>query len=53
MGNAVSIPYWPIALTSAILATLPWLRWQFSLRTLLIAMTILAAVLGLIVWAAN
>ena len=28
----------------------PWLRWRFSLRTLLIATTLVAVVLGLIVW---
>ena len=33
------------------LAAAPWLRWRFSLRTLLIATTLVAMVLGLIVWA--
>jgi len=28
----------------------PWLRWRFSLRTLLITTTLVAVVLGLIVW---
>jgi hypothetical protein len=28
----------------------PWLPWRFSLRTLLIATTLVAVVLGLIVW---
>ncbi len=31
------------------LATAPWLRFRFSLRTLLIATTLVAVVLGLIV----
>jgi hypothetical protein len=35
---------------SAALAAFPWLRWRFSLRTLLIAMTLIAVVLGAVVW---
>ena len=35
---------------SAVAAISPWLRWRFSLRTLLIATTLVAVVLGLIVW---
>jgi hypothetical protein len=31
-------------------AVIPWLGWQFSLRTLLIATTLIAVVLGLIAW---
>ena len=34
---------------SATLAVAPWLRWRFTLRTLLIATTLVAVVLGLIV----
>jgi hypothetical protein len=51
-----TIPTWFAVLLSASLAiaTSAWirhLRWRFSLRTLLIATTLVAAVLGLIVWA--
>jgi hypothetical protein len=43
-------PQWfPIALLT-MLAFVPWLRWRFSLRTLLIATTLVAVALGLIVW---
>jgi len=38
-------------LLSGSFAVLPWVRWRFSLRTLLIAMTVMAALLGAIVWA--
>src|SRR5262245_12610945 len=31
-------------------ALAPWLRWRFTLRPLLIATTLVAVVLGLIVW---
>jgi hypothetical protein len=43
------IPYWMVAIVAAALACLPWLRWKFSLRTLLIATTLVAAGLGAIV----
>ena len=45
-------PYWSFVLVAAILATAPWLAWtsRFSLLTLLIATTLIAVVLGLIVW---
>ena len=46
----VGIPHWCLALPISILGSLPWLRYRFSLRTLLIATTLVAAVLGTIVW---
>ena len=45
------MPMWlPLAVTAGI-ATTPWLRWRFTLRTLLIASTLIAVVLCLIVLA--
>jgi hypothetical protein len=44
----VVIPHWFLALVAAALAGLPWLKWRFSLRTLLIAMTIVAVILGIV-----
>ncbi len=52
-GSGISIPDGCLLLVAGAFAALPWLRWRFSLRTLLIAMTLVAAVLGLIVWAAK
>jgi hypothetical protein len=46
----LSIPYWLLVLTLAAFGTTPWLRWRFGLRTLLIATTLIALVLGAIVW---
>jgi hypothetical protein len=46
----VPVPYWCPVLLAAAFATAPWLRWRFSLRTLIIATTLVAVVLGLIVW---
>jgi hypothetical protein len=47
------VPIWLPALTAALLATMPWMRRtpRFSLRTMLIATTVVAAALGLTVWA--
>ena len=47
----VVFPYWFSVLISGTLAAIPWLPWwsnRFSLRTLLIATTLVAVVLGLI-----
>jgi hypothetical protein len=56
VGNAtwtnVALPYWAVSLPTATLAVAPWIQWskRFSLRTLLIATTLIAVVLGIIVW---
>ena len=42
-----------LVLVSGLLALTPWLRWRFSLRTLLIATTLVAVMLGLIVAASR
>jgi hypothetical protein len=49
----VFLPYWFPTIISALLAAIPWISWRFSLRTLLIATTLVALVLGLIVYAAR
>jgi hypothetical protein len=45
----VVVPYWLLVVSVSMLATAPWFRWRFGLRTLLIATTLVAIVLGLIV----
>jgi hypothetical protein len=47
-----TIPTWLPTVVVAALVALPWIRWRwrFSLRTLLIATTLVAVGLGLIVW---
>jgi hypothetical protein len=47
--------YWFPVLASAALVVFPWIRWtnRFSLRTMLIATTLVAAALGLMVWASR
>jgi hypothetical protein len=46
----ILIPYWLPVLLIGTLSALPWLPWTFSLRTLLIATTLSAVLLGLVVW---
>ncbi len=45
-------PYWLPTTVALIFAALPWIRWskRFSLRTMLIVTTLVAVVLGLIVY---
>jgi hypothetical protein len=44
-----SIPYSLAVILSSCASIAPWFRWRFSLRTLFIAMTLVAIVLGVIV----
>jgi hypothetical protein len=50
-GTGVRICYWLPTTIFAMLAAAPWLPRNFSLRTLLIATTLVAVVLGLIAYA--
>jgi hypothetical protein len=48
------VAHWLIVLICALVGVAPWgRRFRFSLRTLLIATTLIAVVLGLIVWLAS
>ena len=55
-AKGTKLPLWPLVTIVAVfpiapwILVIPWLRWRFSLRTLLIATTLVAVVLGLIVW---
>ena len=49
-GVGLAVPYWWLVWPTSLLVMLPWIHWRFSLRTLLIATTLVAVVLGLIVW---
>ncbi len=48
-------PLWLPLIVTGTIAAAPWIRWsnRFTLRTLLIATTLVAVVLGLVVWAAR
>jgi hypothetical protein len=45
----VQAPHWFFVTLVAAFAAAPWLRWRFSLRTLLLAMTLVAVLLGVLV----
>jgi hypothetical protein len=47
------VPYWFALGVLVAVAAIPWVRWRFNLRTLLIATTLVAMMLGLIVRAAK
>jgi hypothetical protein len=50
-GAAIVLPSWLLIAASVGCAVAPWFSWrQFSVRTLLIATTLVAMVLGLSVW---
>jgi hypothetical protein len=51
-GGKVWTPFWFGVLCCVTSASAPWL-WQVSRRTLLIATTLVAVVLGLVVWASR
>jgi hypothetical protein len=48
----VVVPYWLLVLATATVGAGTWVKYsrRFSLRTMLVAWTLVAAVLGLIVW---
>jgi hypothetical protein len=45
----INVPHWFLILGASTVAIAPWIRWRFSLRTLLIAATVVAVGLGLLV----
>jgi hypothetical protein len=53
--NIIAVPQWCPLFVTAIIAAIAWPKWakRFSLRTLLIGITVVAALLGLLVWAMN
>ncbi len=48
---SIQLPHWAVVLALGFVSAIPWIRSQFSLRTLLIATTLVAVALGLIVYA--
>ena len=46
-----ALPHWFVATVAVAIGTGIWLPWRFNLRTLLIATTLVAVVLGLVVYA--
>jgi hypothetical protein len=54
-GFNVHVPFWFLESATVAAATAPWIHWskRFTLRTLLIGMSVIAAVLGLAIWASR
>ena len=52
-GSGVALPGWFLVVVLGLFALAPWPHWskRFRLRTLLIAMTVVAAFFGILVWA--
>jgi hypothetical protein len=48
-SQEVRAPHWFLAAICGVVAGAPWLRWRFSLRTLLIVVTVLGPILGTII----
>jgi hypothetical protein len=46
----IMFPDWFVLLSLISIGVVPWLKWRYSLRTMLIATTVAAIVLGAIVW---
>jgi hypothetical protein len=49
----IFVPSWILLFVATLLAAIPmvpWFRWRFSLRTLLIVTAVIAVVLGVVVW---
>jgi hypothetical protein len=51
LGGGIALPYWLIVLVTAPLAAVPWLRFRFSLRTMLVATALISIVLCLVAFA--
>ena len=49
----VQVPYWLLVFIASIPASAPWIRWTFSLRTLLIVTTLVAVGLGVVIYLAQ
>jgi hypothetical protein len=47
-GTSVYIPIWCPVAVAAFFTTLPWIRWRFGLKSLLIGMTLLAGAMRLL-----
>jgi hypothetical protein len=48
-GVIAVVPWWFVVLILVALAAAPWIKWRFSLRTLLVATTLVAVGLGVVI----
>src|SRR3954453_20092145 len=52
-GFEIDVPHWFLAILFGTVATVPWIGKRFSVRTLLIATTVVAGFVGLVVYLAG
>ena len=52
-GTSAFVPHWMMGLLMALSCGVPWLRYRFSLKALLLATTAVALLLALIIYAAR
>jgi hypothetical protein len=52
-GTVIVLPHWLLYIAPLLAATVPWIRWsrRFTIRTMLVAMTLIAVLLAMIVTA--
>jgi hypothetical protein len=48
--HGLALPYWLCVIVLTLMTAAPWVPSRFSLRTLLIATTLIAVALGVVVW---
>jgi hypothetical protein len=53
MSQRQTVPHWLLLLFATTLAATPWIKWRFSLRTLLIATALVAVALAAIIYASR
>jgi hypothetical protein len=41
-----TLPYWSLAAASTLIGGVPWIKWRFTVRAMLIAVTLIGLVLG-------
>jgi hypothetical protein len=49
MSQRQRVPYWLLLLLATTITATPWIKWRFSLRTLLIVTTLVAVTLAIVV----
>jgi hypothetical protein len=49
----IHVPHWFVLGLTLVFAAVPWLRWRYSLRALLVATTVLAMIFGFWAWSTS
>jgi hypothetical protein len=52
-STLIRAPHYFVIIIVSTMGAIPWVRWRFSLRTLLIVMTLIAVALGAVIYAAR